>query len=307
MGSYEKLSVNAVHKFRKARRKALVMTLLSRLTGESDELLSWSDVRKKLGLVHPNKRYLASIPLDKIVGSVNRYQDFNRKFYPLSDNDEGRWAAVDRLVENRGLEPIEVYKVGEVYFVYDGHHRVSVARQNEAAQVEAFVTEFRSPVDVQPDDSIKDLVLRKEHEELMEDIEADKLPFDLDLELSIPGRCREIYEHIAVHRYFLGTQQQREVPMAEATESWAKNVYIPVVKVIRDLHVLREFPGRTETDLYLWLKKHEWELEKTLGIDVSTEAAAYDLTLHFSKRLWVRLKHWWRHVKNFWGSQNHLH
>jgi hypothetical protein len=299
--------IEAVQKFRKARRRAVLISLLSRITGKSDELLPWQEVSRKLNLVHPNKRYLASIPLDKIVGSVNRYHDFNRKFYPLSDEAEYRWSKVDQLVEDRGLEPVEVYKVGDVYFVFDGNHRVSVARQNEAAQIEAYVTEFRSPVDVGPDDSILDLVLRMEFKELVEDTLLDQLPFELDIRLSIPGRSREVYEHISVHRYYLGLEQNREIPMLEATESWARNVYLPVVEVIRDLKVLKDFPERTETDLYLWLKKHEWELESSLGIDISTEAVAYDLTYHFSKRLWVRLKHWWSHLGKFWDTGKHLH
>jgi hypothetical protein len=300
MNEFGGIGVRAVQKFRKARRRAVLISLLSRLTGESDELLPWQEVSKQLNLVHPNKRYLENVPLDKIVGSVNRYHDFNRKFYPLSDDDEYRWAKVDHLVETQGLEPAEVYKVGDAYFVYDGNHRVSVARQNEAAQIEAYVTEFRSPVEVLPDDSLLDMVLRMEYEELVEDTFLDELPFDLNLQVSIPGRYREVYEHISVHRYYMGLEQQREIPMLEATESWAKNVYLPVVKVVRDLKVLKDFPDRTETDLYLWLMKHEWELEESLGIDLSTEAVAFDLTENFSKRMWHRLKRWWKNLWRFW-------
>jgi hypothetical protein len=294
------MRIAAIQKFHKARRRAVLISLLSRITGESDELLSWQEVSKKLNLVHPNKRYLASIPLDKIVGSVNRYHDFNRQFYPLSDDAEHRWSEVDLLVESRGLEPVEVYKLGEVYFVYDGNHRVSVARQNDAGQIEAFVTEFRSPIEVKPDDSLLDLVLRVEREELIEDTQMDQLPFELDIQVSIPGRYHEVYEHISVHRYYLGIEYQREIPMLEAAESWAKNVYLPVVQVIQKLGVLKDFPERTETDLYLWLLKHEWELERSLGIDLSTEAVVYDLTEKFSTRLLHRIKRWWKQLFKFW-------
>ncbi|HKJ28419.1 MAG TPA: hypothetical protein VJ965_12325, partial [Anaerolineales bacterium] len=123
--------------------------MLSKLkrAGESEELLVFDDVRRTLNLAHPNVRRLDNIPLDAIVGSVNRYHDFNRKFYPLSDSDEDRWARVKELMETRGLEPIEVYQIGEVYFVLDGNHRVSVARQLEAKSIEAYVTEFRTNVE----------------------------------------------------------------------------------------------------------------------------------------------------------------
>ena len=147
---------------------------------------------------------MENVPLDKIVGSVNRFQDFNRQFDPLSDDDEQRWARINQLAEDHGLEPAEVYKVGGVYFVYDGNHRVSVARQNEAAQIEAYVTEFRSPIEVLPEDSLIDVILRVEREELLEDTMLDKLPFDLDIQVSQPGLYPEVFEHIAVHRYYLG-------------------------------------------------------------------------------------------------------
>lgn len=300
MNEFPGSNVSAVQKFWKARRRAVLVSLLSRITGEKDDLLPWQEVSKKLGLVHPNKRYLENVPLDKIVGSVNRYHDFNRKFHPLSDDDRERWARVDQLVESQGLEPVEVYKVGGAYFVYDGNHRVSVARQNEAGYVEAFVTEFRSPVEVKPDDSLVDIILRREYEELVEDIQLDQLPFHLDIRVSLPGRYREVYEHISVHRYYMGIEQQREISMLEATESWAKKVYLPVVNVIRRLNVLKEFPGRTETDLYLWLMKHEWELEQALGIDLSKEAVAFDLTENFSRRIFHRIKRWWKRLWKFW-------
>lgn len=296
----------ALQQFRDARRRAVLISLLSRLTGKSDQLLSWDQVRKELNLMHPNKRYLENVPLDKIVGSVNRYHDFNRQFYPLSDDRQDRWTTVKALVEERGLEPAEMYKVGDVYFVFDGNHRVSVARQNEATHIEAYVNEFRSKVEVHPEDSLEDVILRVEYEELLEDTLLDKISIPLEIRVTIPGRYREIYEHISVHRYYLGLEQSREVPMLEAADSWAVNVYLPVVQVIRDLKVLKDFPQRTETDLYLWLKKHEWELEQALGIDIPTEAAAYDLTMHFSKRLWIRFRRWWQHLGTTRKSKSHL-
>lgn len=297
----------AVQQFRNARRRAVLISLLSKLTGKSDRLLSWEQMSKELNLMHPGKRYLENVPLDKIVGSVNRYHDFNRQFYPLSDDAQDRWAKVKTLVEERGLEPAEMYKVGEVYFVFDGNHRVSVARQNEAAQIESYVYEFRSKVEVHPEDSIEDVILRAEYEELLEDTLLDQISYDLDFRVTIPGRYREVYEHICVHRYYLGLEQDREVSMLEATESWVKNVYLPVVEVIRELDVLNDFPGRTETDLYLWLKRHEFELEQACGIDIPTEAAAYDLTLHFSKRLWFRFLRWWKHLGKSQKPGTHLH
>jgi len=288
----------ALQNFRKARRRASLNSLLSSVTGKQDELLSWDQVSKNLGLVHPNKKYIENVPLDKIVGSVNRYLDFDRQFYPLLDDDQVRWTRVGQLVEERGLEPVEVYKVGGVYFVYDGNHRVSVARQNEAAQIEAYVTEFRSPVELLPDDTLRDVIMRVEREELFEDTKLDKISVDLDLAVSQPGCYPEVFEHISVHRYYLGLEHKREIPMLEAAESWAKNIYLPAIKLIRKMEVLKDFPDRTETDLYLWLKKHEWELAADLGAAIPTETAVRDLTNKFSRNMLRRFVRWRRRIRN---------
>lgn len=291
--------VAAVNLFHQARRKAQLRSLLNKITGHPDELLVFDEVRRALNLAHPNKRRLDDIPLDAIVGSVDRYYDFNRKFYPLSDSARDRWAKVKELVEVRGLEPIEVYQIGDVYFVLDGNHRVSVARQLESETIEAFVSEFRTNVEITPDDDIRDVILKAEHQELMEDTGLDEFSPDLEFQVTMPGRYREILEHIQVHRYFLGLDYQRDVSFEEAVKSWVDQVYVPAVKVIRDLEILKNFPGRTETDLYLWLKKHQWDLEHSLKYRVGNRDAAKDLRRRFGRKFWPLLARWWR---KFWGK-----
>ena len=256
--------LKAIQDFRKARRKADVKALLSKLTGKTEELLAFDEIRRTLDLTHPQQEELMDIPLDSIVGSVNRYYDFNRQFYPLDDSAEDRWSRVKTLVETKGLDPIEVYQVGGVYFVLDGNHRVSIARQMNAETIQAYVKTFRSNVEVKPDDEITDVVLRHEHMELMEDTKLDRIYPDVDFEVTVCGRYNEIKEHIDVHRYYLGLEQDREVSAEEAAASWVDNYFLPGIQAIREQEILEEFPGRTETDLYLWLRKHQWELEKSL-------------------------------------------
>lgn len=288
--------VAAIQQFRQARRKAELRALLSKITGKHDDLLVFDEVRKTLALAHPNKEELKDIPLDSIVGTVSRYHDFNRQFYPLTDSDETRWARVKELVEIQGLDPIEVYQVGDVYFVLDGNHRVSVARQLEAKTIEAYVKDFRSPVEIVPDDNLENLVLRIEHKELMEDTHLDKIRPDVDIRVTLPGRYREILEHIEVHRYYMDLEQKRDLTLEEAAASWVDHVYLPAVKAIREKKVLDDFPGRTETDLYLWLKKHQWELEKALKRNVPDWDAAQDLKQRFSGRFGQRLKRFWERI-----------
>ncbi|MGD2026753.1 MAG: hypothetical protein PVI99_02970 [Anaerolineales bacterium] len=291
---------SAIQQFRRARRKAELRSLLAKITGKQDDLLRFDEVRKTLELAHPNREKLKNIPLDAIVGTVSRYHDFNRQFYPLSDSDEHRWAKVKELVEIQGLDPIEVYQVGDVYFVVDGNHRVSVARSLDAKSIQAYVKEFRTGVAVNPNDDLVDVVLRVEYKELMEDTKLDEIRPDVDIRVTLPGRYWEIMEHIEVHRYFMGLEQEREIPLEEAVASWVDKVYIPAVEAIREAEVLDDFPGRTETDLYLWLKKHQSELEQALDQDVADVDAAKDLKERFSGRFWRRLKRVWKRI--FGGS-----
>ncbi len=285
--------VAAIQQFRRARRNARINKLLSVLQGKQDDLLLFDEVRQTLDLAHPNTEKLKDIPLDAIVGTVNRYHDFNRKFNPLQDSDVDRWANVKGLAETTGLDPIEVYQVGDIYFVLDGNHRVSVARHLGSETIEAYVKEFRTKVQLAPEDDLEDVILKAEWTELMEDTGLDEVCPDTEIRVTVPGRYREILDHIEVHKYYMGLEQDREVPMEEAAHSWVHNVYGPAVDSIREYDLLKDFPGRTEADLYLWIKKHQWELQHEWNREVSDYDVASDLSHRFSERLQKRLHRFW--------------
>ncbi len=283
----------AIQDFRQARRQAAVQSLLGRLTGRKSELLSFEEIDDTLKLGSPYRRYLDDIPLDAIVGSVGRYVDFTRDFLPLSDSDEGRWARVKVAFEQQGLAPIEVYKIGAAYFVLDGNHRVSIARQLGATHIEAYVNEFRSPVSLGPEDDLDAVLLKAEQAEFQAATHLDELRPELALRVTLPGHTRELIEHILVHRYYLGLNWGREFSLPEAVASWADTVYLPVVRLIRELGILRDFPGRTEADLYLWLKRHQAELAAALGWPVEPARAASSLAEQLSqtpRRIWGRVQ-----------------
>jgi hypothetical protein len=121
--------MSAASNFRDARSRASREEILARVSGKPTELLCYDDVPKQIRAARTSSRGLHDIPLDAIVGSVGRCTDFTRSFLPLRDSDESRWAHVELAWnELAGLPPIEVYQIGQVYFVLDGNHRVSVAR-----------------------------------------------------------------------------------------------------------------------------------------------------------------------------------
>ena len=244
--------------FSKARMQAFWQEVWALLTGKSIDLLRFEEVKQRLRLTDERYLGLREIPLDKIVGSVGRYRDFTRTFLPRTTAVRSRWQRLDALARGpEGFPPIEVYKVGEVYFVIDGNHRVSVARQLGAKTIEAYVTELRTPVPIDENTTEKDLIQKEAYAEFLRRTRLDVLRPEAQIILTEPDRYNQLLEHISVHRYFMGIDQQREVSWEEAVASWYDNVYMPLVKLIREYEVLEYFPGRTEADLYAWLIKHQ--------------------------------------------------
>lgn len=283
----------AVQDFRRARRRAAIRDILAHLTGRPGHLLSYEEVLEKLGAGSTTDRGVQEIPLEAIVGSVGRYSDFTRDFLPRSEVDQERWVRLKMDIAARGiLAPIKVYQVGEAYFVYDGNHRVSIARELGARTIPAHVVEVHTRVPLCPEDNPDDLIRKAEYADFLERTHLDVLRPGVDLGVTVPGQYRAIEEHIAVHRYYMGQEQRREVPYEEAAADWYDRVYLPVVEVIRERGMLRDFPGRTETDLYVWLVEHRGELEKELGWRVRTHDVAEELVEIASpkpKHVWTRL------------------
>jgi nucleotide-binding universal stress UspA family protein len=278
--------VSAIQDFRRARSQAKLEQVMARLTGASTELLNYEEVRQKLKGTRTTSRGLQDIPIDAIIGSVGRYADFTRSFLPRQDADEDRWAGVEAaMTDMAGLPPIEVYQIGEAYFVMDGNHRISVAKRLGATHVEAYVTELHTKVPLSPDVRPQDLVVKAEYAGFLEHTNLDKLRPDADLSMSLPGKYKELEEHISVHRYFMGIEQDREIPYEEAVAHWYDTVYLPVVQMIRENGILRDFPDRTETDLYLWILDHRDQLGQELAWEIEPEVAAEDLVDRFSPQL----------------------
>jgi len=246
----------AIQDFRRARRKAALKHIMAFLKGETDELLSYEDVRKKLKVTGSSGRRLKEIPVDAIIGSVGRYNDFTRNFLPKQDSDEFRWARVQTLATGvEGFPPIDVYQIGEAYFVLDGNHRVSVARQLGATYIEAYVTKIRTKVPISPDIQSDDLNLKAEYAAFLGHTRLDELRPEADLSMTVPGKYRELEKHIERHRYFTGRDRKREIPYDEAVMDWYDAVYLPLVQMIQEQGILQDFPDRTETDFYLWISK----------------------------------------------------
>ncbi len=269
---------DAIQEFRKARWRGALEQVLAGLTGRSADLLSYNEVRDAIGARETAKRTLREVPVSKIVGSVGRYNDFTRGFLPRIEEDEQRWSRVWAQMDTlKGLPPIEVYKIGEVYFVRDGNHRVSVARQLESSTIEAYVTEVAAPVSFSAEDDLEDLIRKARYARFLEESALGTAFPDIDLTMSIAGNYRVIETQIWLHQHWLEEKKGQALSSPEAAVRWYQDVYWPVVQFIRQRGILRDFPDRTETDLYVWIDQYRQELSEHLGWSMDTETAALDL------------------------------
>jgi hypothetical protein len=254
-------------------------------TQRPESLLSFEQVCQKLKLQNVHYRDLQDVSLDHIVGSVGRYTDFTRAFLPRQDNLQDRWQRIETiLTTGRELPPIELYQVGRAYFVRDGNHRVSVARQCGITKIKAYVWEYDTPVPLQPDSDVDDLLCRTAHAAFLERTEMDHLYPDLRIKLTQPDGYEDLLCEIEAYQQILSEVDRRDLSFDEAVTLWCELRYIPIVAIIRERYALKEFPGRTETDLYLWLCRNRSELEVRYGHHVLMREAADDLTKRFGER-----------------------
>ncbi len=272
----------AVNDFQRARKQAALQQLLARIQGRSTDLLCYDTVRQQLRASDDAiERGLQEIPLNKIVGSVGRYEDFTRTFLPKRDSNQDRWAGVKASISDMiGMSPIEVYQVGDTYFVQDGNHRVSVARQLGSETISAYVTEIKTRVPLTADDDPNDIICKSHYADFLEATNLDKLHPEADLLMTFCGQYGLLLSQIEAEHTLL--KHQKDLPESldlweQAVSTWYDRVYLPIIQIIRSLGVLHRFPERTEADMYVLLSERHDELEEALGWQVEMETAVTEL------------------------------
>ncbi|MFC1997845.1 universal stress protein [Chloroflexota bacterium] len=272
--------------FRRARRLAVLKEIGARLQGKPVGLLPFEGVRGILKAGETQQHGLQYIPLNSIIGSVGRYNDFTRDFLPRRDTSANRWVRVKTAIRNSGqLKPILVYKIGEVFFVLDGNHRVSVARERGATQIPAYVTEILTKVKITADTDLDELILKSEYVNFLEQTHLDETFPQCDLNITAPGKFQVIKNQINFIRQERNENNNLNISYQQAAEIWYKDYYTPVALKIRELGILRDFPNRTETDLYGWILQHQERIRKDLGWNLEPTVIATDITDRHSNSL----------------------
>lgn len=260
--------------------------ILAMLTGQTKDfyLLSYEEVSQKMHCHDESYSGIHSVPISAIVGSVGRYKDFDRAFLPLRRQSKERWRRIDQaFYDGVNLPAIQLYRVGDVYFIKDGNHRVSVARERGVAYIDAEVIETVCKTPVPAHIDADDLQNANERAYFLEWSQLDQLRPDQDIRATIAGGYHDLEEHINVHQYYMSQEQKQEVPLWDAVAGWYDNVYMPIVRLIREEKMLAKFPRRTETDLYLWIMDRLNDLRQRYGNEVAPDAAVEDFMRRHEK------------------------
>ncbi len=255
--------------FNRARRKALIEEVIAGLSGSNLDLLSFEEVVQKLRLRNTVNRGLQDVPLKQIAGSCGRYTDFTRTFTPRrAGRDKERWRQIYTLaVTGKGFPPIEVYKIDQVYFVRDGNHRVSVARELKWETIQAYVTELPTVFTLTPDAKPDDLLIKEECAIFLEKTRLHELRPEADITFTIPGRYNRLLRQISVYRYYL-SKRRTDIPGRDETVvDWYDNFYAPMIARIKKSGVMKLFPGRTPDDLLAWIVEHQKDLRISEQVD----------------------------------------
>ncbi len=268
--------------FLQARVQALREDWRNRLTGKPVDLLPYDAVAAVLkSYQHRQLTEVRAIPLDKIVGSVGRYKDFNRRFLPRRRSLAYRWARVEQAMDSSlGVPPIEVYQIGDVYFVLDGNHRVSVARANGFDTIDAYVTVVPVAADIEAGDSLDEAIIKAECAHFLAQTRLAEHCADLDIRFTKPNGYPRLLEHIYTHRHFMGLDApQGEAPVSfpAAAANWYANVYLPIVAAIRRYGLEQRFPGQTPADLYVQVSARILEQSIQQGHRPETDAVVQEL------------------------------
>ena len=282
--------IRAGEDFDAARFRAFRRAIQATLTGRARRMLSLDTVLEAAGAEGRSFGGVREIPLDKIAGSAAptaKAGDFDPRFLPVTRRLRDRWMRIyQAMVEGDELPPIDVYKVGEGYYVIDGHHRVSVARNLGRDVINARVIEVQTRAPLGSDVNAAELLRAAEYASFLDTTQLHRLRPDARLECSRLGRYDEILRHILGHKYFLGLKAGHEVSLPEAAASWYDKVYSPVAEVIRKYNVLERLPGWTEADLYVEITRR-WLSLGEAGQPAGPDPAVQSL-LQEAQRWWLR-------------------
>ena len=272
-------SADAQDDFSRARRSQVLAALGRRLRREPDDvalIMPFDEVVDALGMVGEVELGLKTIPLDSIVGTVDRTRDFDRGFRPTTPRVRGRWQRI-AAAQRRGeaFPPISVYRVGDLHFVRDGHHRVSVAKSLGREDIDAHVTQVRTRIGTGEGLRLADLPL-KGHERLF----SERVPLDTEERAQVrpsdPWDYGILAEGVEAWGFRVMQERREYMDREEIARLWYEEEFRPVVETLREGDFVKS--SETDADAYMrvvsaryeLLRTHEWSgdiLDRLQGVE----------------------------------------
>ncbi|WP_458775330.1 Lrp/AsnC ligand binding domain-containing protein [Desulforhopalus sp. 52FAK] len=211
------------------------------------------------------------VPLEKIVGSVGRYHDFDNQFKTHhSSKNERLQGILGAMRDGKNLPPIALYQIKEDFFILDGHHRFKAAGELGHTHIRSRIVELLPSKNTFENNLYNEKIGFKDRAGLSE------CP-----DLTEPGQCKHLEWQVEEHQKFLTSKRKQEVTFKEAATDWYSSIYRPLFTLIRNSHLVNSFPNRTVDDLYLYISVHQWEKGKKrkygIGIDklIPTDMEAF--------------------------------
>jgi hypothetical protein len=220
---------------------------------QTDPLLELDDVERRLKPLARVYMGVRAIPLDHVVGTDSKAGAFTRDFRPQHDFTRDRLRSLEEAFPDGGFPPITAVKLGDTYFVVDGHHRVALARRRGGEMIDASITEFLSPAPLPAGADMVEVVLRQlELVFLDESGLTDSRP-GVRIAASRPAVYLELLENMQVHGYHLMQAQDRALTKAEVSGDWYDTIFAPVMEAVERNRLGGHYRDAPDADVFLLL------------------------------------------------------
>ena len=220
---------------------------------KQENLKSFTEIQKEENAYNSVNLGIKEIPLDKIVGSVEKYSYFDKNFVPKNDIVKQRWINiyVGYMMDSM-LPPVILYKIKDDYYVYDGNHRVSVAKFLNFASIEAEVEEFL------PTKDTKDKVIYQEHMFFEKETGIEEII------LSEPIKYKYLREEIESYTDLLNKRRNGNFSLREGAEKWYKEILLPIKVLLKENNIAKS-QKKNINDIFMFLLDHKYYLSKNEG------------------------------------------
>jgi hypothetical protein len=262
------------------------------MSENKDVLADFDSIEQNLQKYKLKGRGVQAIEMEKIVGSLGRYNDFSENLLPHRGDSGIRYESIKQcLLNGVNFPPIKVYQVLDSYFIIDGHHRVMAARKVfNAKYIDAEVVEVQFEFDISPDksysyntDKAKEFLIKLEEYSFKNKTGLSNAVLKRPLKVTELVSYGKLYEEIANYQKSSNYAEIQKKPIIYASYHWYEHRFLPAVDTIEEENVLAGFPHRTYTDLYVWIQQHKYYLSQKVGYDVGFDFTAHDFFKKYKK------------------------